>query len=79
MSEAKNTIDILRERRKAALQLDPCPFCGGTGYNTLNILCDEYGRYFVVCYQDTTGAGCGMESGRYHSLEDLIHYWNERN
>lgn len=79
MNEGKKMIDILRERREAAQKLELCPFCGGSGYNTLNILCDEYGRYYVLCYQDTTGAGCGMESGRRHSLEDLIAYWNERN
>lgn len=79
MSEERSMVDLLRERREAAQKLELCPFCGGSGYNTLNILCDEYGRYYVLCYQDTTGAGCGMESGRRHSLEELIDYWNERN
>lgn len=78
MSEDKKMIDILRERREAALHLIPCPFCGGTGKDTLNIMCDEYGRFYVLCYQDLSGAGCGMESGRRHSIEDLIARWNTR-
>lgn len=78
MNEGKKMIDLLIERRKAALQLIPCPFCGGTGKDTLNIMCDEYGRFYVLCYQDLSGAGCGMESGRRHSIEDLIASWNTR-
>lgn len=79
MSEEKSIVDLLRELCEAARQLNPCPFCGGTGKDTLNIVCDEYGRFYVLCYQDLSGAGCGMESGRRHSIEDLIAYWNERN
>ena len=72
------TIDILEERYKAAKKLQPCPFCGGTYKDTLTILADDYSRFYVICFSGRSGSGCGMESFRSYSLEDLVQRWNTR-
>lgn len=71
-------IDILEERYRAGKRLRPCPFCGGTYKESLTIIQDEYSRFYVFCYSASAGNGCGMESGRRHTLEDLIDLWNTR-
>lgn len=72
------TIDILEERYKAAKKLQPCPFCGGTYKDTLTILADDYSRFYVICFSGRSGSGCGMESFRSYSLDDLVQRWNTR-
>lgn len=71
-------IDLLEERYRAAKKLLPCPFCGGTYKESLTILADEYSRFYIICFSGRDGSGCGLESGRRHSLEDLVNYWNAR-
>lgn len=71
-------IDLLEERYKAAKQLIPCPFCGGTYKESLTILADDFSRFYVICFSGRSGSGCGMESFRSYSLEDLVQRWNTR-
>ncbi len=50
-------------------ELKPCPFCGGTKFNIVNVYGEDF---YVACHTCTT---CGPSGETY---EEAIEAWNRR-